>query len=287
MTEIDRSYDEHETLLTVSDVNLTLGKGDRARLILRDVDLVVKNIVRPGMQQGQVKGLLGPSGIGKTQLFRIIAGAQKPDTGSVLVGIDQAPAEPGQVGVVTQHYHVFRHMTVLQNLVFAGMKGGLSRAEAKEKAEYYLRLFDIFAQKDLWPYGQISGGQRQRVAIIQQVLAGHKFICMDEPFSGLDVNQVENVEDLTSKLTREDELLTIIVITHDIAAAIAVSDELWLMGLEHDDATNGFKPGARIVKRMDLIKEGLAWDPDIRHNPRFLETQRLIAENFRTLSPRR
>lgn len=290
MVDVNRDYTIAETLLSIQGVHLWLGKGARRRLILRDVDFRIDNIVRPGLKQGQVKGLLGPSGIGKTQLSKVITGNINPKrddvdlTGSVFVGVDQVPPTPGMVGVVTQKYEVIPSMTVLGNLVFAGMRGGLSKAEAKEKAEHYLELFGLTAQRNLWPETQISGGQRQRVAIIQQVMVGHKFIFMDEPFSGLDVIRMEQVAALIAKLTSEDELLTIIVVTHDIGAAISVSDELILMGLERDEGTGAFKEGARIVARSDLVQEGLAWDPDIRHNPRFLEHEAVVAERFRTLS---
>jgi NitT/TauT family transport system ATP-binding protein len=87
-----------ETLLKVSGVSLSLG----AQTILRDVNLEIRDIVRPGMTQGQVVGLLGPSGIGKTCLFRILAGLDAPDSGSVLIGKEGTPVQRGMVGVVAQ-----------------------------------------------------------------------------------------------------------------------------------------------------------------------------------------
>lgn len=272
-----------DPLLTLSNVNLTLGEGERRRLILRDVDAKIVDIRRAGLRQGQVTGLLGPSGIGKTQLFKIIAGTQAPDDGTVAVGIKQEPPRPGRVGVVTQHYRVFRHLTTLENLVFAGRQGGLSKAAATEQARGYLHRFKLDAQSNLWP-GQLSGGQRQRVAILQQVMVGHDFICMDEPFSGLDVNQVEAVARLLCELVSDNELLTIIVVTHDIGAAISVSDTLWLMGREQDHSGQ-FLDGAKVVTIYDLVGMELAWNPDIREDPRFLELEAQITKRFRTLVP--
>ena len=108
-------YEFKETLLRAADVSLTLG-GNR---ILRDVNLEIKNIVRPGLNQGQVVGLLGPSGIGKTRLFRILAGMDAPDTGSVLITAEGRPVERGMVGVVAQNYPLFAHRSVLGNLLVA------------------------------------------------------------------------------------------------------------------------------------------------------------------------
>lgn len=281
---MNRMYTRNELLLSVSNVSLSLGEGSQRRLILRDVNLEVRNVVRPGMQQGQVIGLLGPSGAGKTQLFKIIAGFGSGDTGSVKVGVEQVPTRAGMIGVVDQHYRVFMHRTVLDNLILAGVQSELKKSDAEEKARSYLEQFDLGNQVGNYP-GRLSGGQRQRLAILQQLMLGHQIICMDEPFSGLDVNQVHKVAKLISSLTAIDEFLTIIVVTHDIGAATEVSDTIWLMGHEPDPAKPGeFLTGARIVEQYDLIDAGLAWDPDIRQNSRFLEFEAMVAGRFRTLT---
>jgi NitT/TauT family transport system ATP-binding protein len=279
-----REYTKNETLLSVSDVSLSLGEGSGRKLILDGVNVEIRNIIRPGMKQGQVVGFLGPSGIGKTQLFKIMAGFQKPDTGLVKVGIDQIPTEAGLLGVVDQHYRVLMHRTVLGNLILAGTQGGLSKGDATEKAKLSLEQFDLGGQINSYP-GRLSGGQRQRLAILQQLMLGHQIICMDEPFSGLDVNQVHKVARLISDLTSRDELLTIIVVTHDIGAALEVSDTLWLMGHQPNPEKPGdFLVGARIINELNLIDEGLAWDPDIRQNSRYLEIEAFVANRFRELT---
>ena len=284
MASIDRTSTRKEVLLHVENISLSLGIGSERRLILRDVDAEIRNVVRPGMQQGQVVGFLGPSGIGKTQLFRIVAGFQQPDEGQVLVGTEQIVTSAGRIGVVSQNYLVLNHRTVFGNLAFAAMQGGLSKCEAADKANHYLEQFDMIGHRNRWP-AELSGGQRQRLAILQQVLVGHQTICMDEPFSGLDVNQVHKVAQLISNLTSHDELLTIIVVTHDIGAALEVSDTLWLMGHEPNLEKPGeFLPGARIIAQSDLIAEGLAWDPDLRTNPKFRELEGIVTERFRTLT---
>src|SRR3989338_192600 len=127
---VTEAYELREVLLHAEKIYLRFGDN----LVLRDVDLKVQNIVRPTRTAtGQVIGLLGPSGMGKTQLFRILAGLNQPDTGTVLIGPKQVPVTPGMVGVVAQHYPLFRHRTVLGNLIVAGVQAGMSRREARDK----------------------------------------------------------------------------------------------------------------------------------------------------------
>src|SRR6185503_5490597 len=97
-------YELRDTLIRIDGVDATRG----GRLVLRDISVEIKDIVRPDVPgQGQVVGVLGPSGVGKTTLFRILAGLDAPARGRVLVGPDQRPVRPGMVGVVFQHYPLF------------------------------------------------------------------------------------------------------------------------------------------------------------------------------------
>jgi NitT/TauT family transport system ATP-binding protein len=263
-----------QTLLKVSGVSLTLGGAQ----ILRDVNLEIRNIVRPGLTQGQVVGLLGPSGIGKTCLFRILAGLDPPSSGTVLIGQDGRPVQRGTVGVVAQHYPLFEHRTVMGNLLVAGRRGGLSTAEAKEKADGLLKRFDLQAHGGKYP-AQLSGGMRQRVAIAQQFMCSEYFLLMDEPFSGLDLIAVDRVCDSISELAAADELRTFIVVTHDVTAALEVSDTIWLLGRDRD-ADGNIIPGARVQASYNLIERGLAWRKGITATPEFMELLREIREVF-------
>ena len=95
--------------------------------ILRDLSFEVRDIVRPDAVQGQVVGLLGPSGIGKTTLFRVLAGLEPPDQGTILIGKQGKPVERGMVGVVAQHYPLFGHRTVASNLSTPWISSSSSR----------------------------------------------------------------------------------------------------------------------------------------------------------------
>ena len=249
--------------------------------VLRDLTAQVHDLVRPGMQQGQVVGLLGPSGIGKTTMFHVLAGLLKPDAGTVRIGEAGVPAEPGLVGVVAQNYVLFEHRSVLGNLVIAAKQAGMKPVEAKEASMKYLERFGLAAHADKFPV-QLSGGQRQRVAIAQQLLCSELYLVMDEPFSGLDVIQQENVQRLILEVSQTHEHNTIIVVTHDVSAAVAVADTIWLMGRDRDAAGNVI-PGARIVDTIDLIGKGLAWRPNIRELPGYITLVNEIKERFHTL----
>ncbi len=270
-------YKKTERLVTLKNVSLSFGDT----LILRDVNAEIDNIVRPGCTQGQVIGFLGPSGIGKTQLALILAGLQAPSAGSVLVGEEQVPTSAGLVGMVAQNYPLFRWRTVMGNLVIAARQRYDAKT-AKEKCLWYLELFKLQDHANKYPK-QLSGGQRQRIAIARQLLCSEHLVVMDEPFSGLDPISKDAVSDLISQVALLDELNTIIVITHDVRAACAISDTLWLMGRDHDPSTGFSIPGSHIRKNYNLIDEGLAWHKDIKLTSEFSRFVREIEKEFRTL----
>src|SRR5215813_14231243 len=117
------------TILKATNVSLTLNHNR----ILKDLNLEICDLYRPGYVTGQVVGLLGPSGIGKTRLFRILAGMDAPDCGSVLIGEKLAPVQRGMVGVVAQNYPLFEHRTIAGNLELAARSVVLNDTAATEK----------------------------------------------------------------------------------------------------------------------------------------------------------
>ncbi len=267
-------YQRTEKILEVRDLSLSYGE----KTILKDVSVGINNVTRPGLNQGQVVALLGPSGIGKTQLFRCLAGLQKPTAGDVLVTDKLIPVRAGMVGVVAQNYILFRHRTVMGNLIVAGEQKGMSRKDAEEKALELLAYYGLADRKHFYPKN-LSGGQRQRVAIIQQILSSEHFLLMDEPFSGLDPIMKDRACETVNKFSQLHELNTIVVVTHDIESAVAIADTVWLMG--RVQGKSGENLGATIVKQYDLIEAGLAWNPDIQQSPRFFELVSEIKREFR------
>lgn len=261
-------YTKNERLLTIE--NLSLSYGDK--VILRDINLHIDNIVRPGIQQGQVIALLGLSGAGKTQLFRCIAGMQQPCTGSVRLLNHQHNVSAGEVGVVQQAYPLLQHRTVWSNLMLAAH----AKPGAKDEAERLLQHFGLADKKNSYPL-ELSGGQRQRIAIIQQLLCSSHFLLMDEPFSGLDVMAKRRVFDTIQKVGSSNELNTVIFTTHDLEAAVTLADEIWVIGKEAD------KPGSTVVKKIDLAAIGLAWAPDIQRHPLYFQTVLELKDLFASL----
>jgi len=264
------SYETHERLLTVDSLNLQYGD----KIILRDINLHVDDIIRPGLQQGQVVALLGLSGSGKTQLFRCISGMQKPTSGQVRINDHKTPVHAGEVGVVQQAYPLLQHRTVWSNLMIAADLHG--RKDGKDEAEKFLDRFNLTEKKNAYPL-ELSGGQRQRIAIIQQLLCSNYFLLMDEPFSGLDLVAKQRVMDTIRTVSTANELNTVIFTTHDLESAVMLADTIWVLGSEKD------KPGATVIKQIDLAAMGLAWAPDIEHDPLYWPTVLELRNTFMSL----
>lgn len=237
--------------------NIGLQYGDK--VILREINFELHDIVRPDMQQGQVVSLVGRSGIGKTQLFKILAGLNQPTTGAVKIGADSHRVKEGEVGVVSQNYILFNHRTIAQNLSIglAANKKKYTPAQQKEIIEDHANRFHLKEHLDKYPM-QLSGGQRQRVSILQQALTGNQFILLDEPFSGLDVLVIDKVVELLVQISTINEMNTLIIVSHDIENSLAISDTVFVLANQPE------KKGATITETIDLIALGFAWNPHIK-----------------------
>lgn len=270
-------YRETNTLMKIDNVHLAFGD----HRILEGIDLEIKDIVEEGRTRGQIRCILGPSGVGKTLLFRIMAGLLDPDHGQVWIAQDGErlfPVKAGDVGVVGQHYPLFAHLTVLDNLILGGKTAGLDVKEAKEKAMELLDRFGLGGWCNFWPK-QLSGGQRQRVAILQQVMVRRLFIIMDEPFSGLDPKALHKTVELIHELSATHEFQTVIFTTHDISAGVQVADFVHILGREFDQEGNIIRPG-HFVEHHNLIDEGIAWKPNIRELGHFHKLVNKLEDKF-------
>ena len=260
-----------DVLFRIKDVSLVLG----GQLILHELCFDVHDRVRPGTVTGQIVGLLGPSGVGKTRLLRIIAGLDPPDQGT-LVGPKGKPLVAGEVGVVFQDYPLSRHRTVFDNLVVAGKVNGLDAKEAKKRAAELLVRFGLADRAKHYP-AQLSGGQRQRVAIAQQIVCPKQLLLFDEPFSGLDPKALDDVIRLLVQVANMDELTTLVIVTHDVWAALSACDTILLLGREPG------KQGARVVETYDLVARNLAWREHVEREPEFVALEQELRGRFKTL----
>jgi ABC-type nitrate/sulfonate/bicarbonate transport system ATPase subunit len=258
-------YKKEETILSVKGVSLAYEKP-----VLNNVNFEIHNIVRPGITQGQVIALVGASGCGKSSLFRLLAGYNRPDAGEILVGTDLHPVQIGEMGVVPQDYPLFQHQTVMGNLSLA--LTGIARKEKIDTIKEYSNYFQLLDHLEKFPC-DLSGGQKQRVSILQQVLAGNHFILMDEPFSGLDVLMKDKAIELMLKVSNLHELNTLVVVSHDIESSCAIADTVYLL-------SNRDGAGSTITHTYDLLEEGLAYEKEIKDLPKFREIIRDIKSNL-------
>jgi sulfate transport system ATP-binding protein len=185
------------------------------------------------VRSGELMALLGPSGSGKTTLLRVIAGLETPDAGRVLFGDEDAteiPVRKRQVGFVFQHYALFRHMSVFDNIAFGLRVRGRDKPG---KAEITARVEELLRLVQLEEYGrrrpnQLSGGQRQRIALARALAVDPRVLLLDEPFGALDARvrkdlrrSLRDIHDATGRTT--------IFVTHDQDEALELADRVAIL----------------------------------------------------------
>jgi len=191
---------------------------------------VALNDVSLEVPDGELLALLGPSGSGKTTLLRIIAGLEVADSGTVLYrqeDVTHAAVRDRNVGFVFQHYALFRHLTVFENVAFGLRVRDVPRADVKPRVRELLRLVQLEGLERSLPT-QLSGGQRQRVALARALAARPKVLLLDEPFGALDAKVRQELRQWLRRL--HDELhVTSVFVTHDQEEAFEVADRVVIM----------------------------------------------------------
>jgi len=215
-------------VLTVNDLHLDYGGGASANPILKGVSM--------HLQRGEVVALLGPSGSGKTTLLRAVAGLESPKAGTIDIGerrvFDGAkklelPAEARNLGLVFQSYALWPHKTVFDNVAYGLKLRGMAAREIEPKVNEVLSQLGLGHLGERFPH-QLSGGQQQRVAIARALVYNPPVILLDEPLSNLDAKLREEARAFLRELIVRLGLSALMV-THDQAEAMAVSDRILLL----------------------------------------------------------
>ncbi len=182
------------------------------------------------VQGGSLLALLGPSGSGKTTLLRIVAGLESADAGSVLYkdeDVTNASARDRNVGFVFQHYALFRHMSVFENIAFGLRMRKEPKPQINERVRELLHLVRLEGMERRYP-SQLSGGQRQRVALARALAIRPKVLLLDEPFGALDAKVRQELRAWLRQL--HDEIhMTSVFVTHDQEEAFEVADHVVVM----------------------------------------------------------
>ena len=200
-----------------------LSKTFKAAGVLHEISLDIR--------AGELLALLGPSGSGKTTLLRIIAGLDRPDSGRIIFGKDDAtrlPVQKREVGFVFQHYALFKHLTVADNIAYG--LNARKRAYRPSQAEIAKRVNNLLELIKLAEFGnrypsQLSGGQRQRVALARALAVEPRVLLLDEPFGALDAQVRKDLRRWLREIHNRTGQTTIFV-THDQDEALELSDRV-------------------------------------------------------------
>ena len=193
-------------------------------------NFVALDDVSVDIPRGGLVALLGPSGSGKTTLLRILAGLERPDGGHVThdgVNLLNRPARERDVGLVFQHYALFRHLDVFENIAFALRVRKRPKAEVNARVTELLKLIQLDGLGRRMP-SQLSGGQRQRVALARALASAPRILLLDEPFGALDAQVRQELRRWLRRLHDEMEVTTVFV-THDQEEAFEVADQVVIM----------------------------------------------------------
>ena len=209
-------------LIHVEDLRKRFGKLD------------VLNGITEDIREGEVVSIIGPSGGGKSTFLRCLNLLEKPTSGKILFeGVELTGKKVDldrhrqKMGMVFQHFNVFPHLTVLQNITIAPtLEKKVPKAEAEQKAMELLQMVGLADKRDEYPR-KLSGGQKQRLAIVRAMAMEPKVILFDEPTSALDPEMVGDVLDVIKRLAQSG--MTIVIVTHEMGFAREVSDRVLFM----------------------------------------------------------
>ena len=250
--------------LRLADISKSFGHGSQAKLVLEGVTF--------DLHRGQFLALVGSSGSGKSTVMRLIAGLDRPTTGSI--SLDGLPVRgPGSDrGMVFQKYSLYPWLTAAENVAFGMELQRRSRREIQERTAYFLDVVGLADAAQSLPR-ELSGGMQQRIAIARALAAEPKVLLLDEPFGALDIQIRESMQEFLYQLWHQTGL-TALLITHDLEEALLLATEVHIMAPS---------PG-RIVRSVtvDLDRRDMA---HLRVSSPFLDLREDLASSLRSLEP--
>lgn len=256
-----------DNLIVNEDVILKITKVNRTYYDQRNNYVEALQDINLSVRRGEFLSIIGSSGCGKTTLLRLIAGLDKPETGSITLGDEQISGPDPQRGYVFQQGGLFQWLTVEKNIA-TGLKARHVYKQNKDRVAHYINLIGLMGFEKSYPH-QISGGMAQRVAIARALINNPKILLLDEPMGALDSFTRADIQDKLLELRKENET-TMILVTHDVDEAIYLSDRIAIMTP---------RPG----KISEIMEVNLPY-PRNRGGAEFMALRREILEKFHLAS---
>jgi len=215
--------------------------------IIKDLDVLIEDVPNAG----QFMVILGVSGCGKSTLLRFICGLQAPTSGQVLIR-GKPRDEHTRIGMVFQQYSSFPWLSVLDNVSLGLKYKGVPKKQRYEKAREMIQLVGLEGQEGKYAkYPTLSGGQLQRVAIARSLVSDPEILLMDEPFGALDINTRLQMQDLLCQIWTKMQA-TVVFVTHDIAEAVYLADEICIMRANPGKIVERIKIGLPLERERSL-----------------------------------
>lgn len=249
----------------IDDVSMTYVSAKAENPVLKGVSYEV--------EEHHFVSIVGPSGVGKTTLLRLLTGLMKPTGGRIVVGGREIDGPPEGLAVVLQDYtrSLMPWLTVEKNIALPLARQKLSKAERRSRIAASLEEVGLTGNEKKYPW-QLSGGMQQRVSIARALATRPSILIMDEPFASVDAQTRFGLEDLVLKV-RDDFGITTLMVTHDIDEAVYLSDEIIVLHGKPAQVTD------RVLVDLEFPRTQLG----TRNNPRFAELRTRVYEKVQGL----